>query len=82
MNVIEKKSMAEITTDYAVVVSQKFVNDDGVYIPLGESSRVAYQNDVGGRELLVNLEPSEVVNSVMAFWGDTPTIEDFNDLEG
>lgn len=41
----------------------------------GKNHRRAYENSESGRADLIAFEPDEVVNEVMAVWGDTPTVE-------
>lgn len=41
----------------------------------GKNHRRLYVNSESGRADLVAFEPEEIVNEVMAMWGDTPTVE-------
>lgn len=42
----------------------------------GQNHRRAYSNSERGRTSLIAFEPDEVVDEVMAVWGDSPTVED------
>lgn len=42
----------------------------------GKNHRRLYVNSESGRADLVAFEPEEIVNEVMAMWGNTPTVEE------
>ena len=76
MEIKEKKTVDMLTTDSVSILTQKFIDVDGVETQVGENHRCAYANSVTGRQDLQKQEPQDVVNSVFAIWGDVPTINE------
>ena len=76
MEIKEKKTVDMLTTDSVSILTQKFINVDGVETQVGENHRCAYVNSKTGRNTLQKQEPHDVVNSVFAIWGDVPTINE------
>ena len=76
MEIKEKKTVDMLTTDSVSILTQKFIDIDGVETQVGENHRCAYANSVTGRQDLQKQEPQDVVNSVFAIWGDVPTINE------
>lgn len=74
MDIIEKKTVDMLTADSVSILTQKFIDVDGVETQAGENHRCAYVNSETGRSDLQVAEPEEVVNSVFAIWGDYPTV--------
>lgn len=69
-----KKTVDMLTTDSVSILTQKFIVDDGEIVQVGKNHRKGYENSVVGRAELQEKEPPEVVNAVLAIWGDTPTV--------
>ena len=76
MKIKEKKTVDMLTTDSVSILTQKFIDVDGVETQVGENHRCAYTNSTTGRQDLQKQEPQDVVNSVFAIWGDVPTINE------
>lgn len=74
MDIIENKTVDALTTDSVSILTRKFIEINGILTQVGENHRTAYENSEEGRKLIQETEPTEVVNAVFAFWGDTPTI--------
>lgn len=70
----EKKTVDMLTADSVSILTKKFIELDEVETQIGENHRRAYENSERGRKLLKESEPQEVINSVFAIWGDTPTV--------
>lgn len=73
MDIITKKTLTDLNQDSVSVLTQKYVTVDGQELQVGENHRCAYANSKSGRIELEN-EPKNVVDSILAIWGDTPTI--------
>ena len=71
-----KKIVDRLTEDGVSILTQKFVEDDGQMLQVGENHRRAYTNSITGRAEITENEPEDVVNTVMTMWGDTPTIDE------
>ena len=76
MEIKEKKTVDMLTTDSVSILTQKFIDVDGVETQVGENHRCSYANSLTGRQDLQKQEPQDVVNSVFAIWGDVPTINE------
>lgn len=76
MDIKEKKTVDMLTIYSVSILTQQFVDIDGKETQVGENHRCAYVNSESGRNELQEKEPEEVVNSVMAIWGDTPTVSE------
>lgn len=74
--ITENKTVDMLTEDSVSILTQKFIDIDGVTSQVGQNHRKAYVNSQSGRETLQNEQPEEVVNAVLSIWGDTPTIEE------
>lgn len=74
MDIRETKTVDMLTKNSVSILTQKFIDVDGVPTQVGENHRCAYVNSSEGRELIQNGEPEEVVNTVFSMWGDTPTV--------
>ena len=75
MEIKEKKTVDMLTSESVSILTQKFIEVDGVETQVGQNHRRAYVNSEFGRSGLQENEPEEVVNAVFSIWGDTPTIE-------
>ena len=76
MEIKERKTVDMLTVDSVSILTQKFIDLDGVETQVGQNHRCAYANSETGRNMLQENEPEEVVNAVFSIWGDTPTIEE------
>lgn len=74
MDISIKKTVDMLTTESVSVLTQQFVDIDEIPTQVGQNHRASYVNSEDGRKELQENEPVEVVNSVFAIWGDTPTI--------
>ena len=79
MEIKEKKTVDMLTTDSVSILTQKFIEVDGVETQVGENHRCAYANSSKGRQYLQKQEPQDVVKSVFAIWGNAPTINEEGD---
>ena len=75
MEIKEEKVVDMLTKDSVSIITKKFIDVDGIKTQVGENHRCAYVNSEFGRKAITESEPEDVVSSVMAIWGDTPTIE-------
>lgn len=76
MGIEEKKTVDMLTESSVSILTQKFIEIDGVPTQVGDNHRKAYVNSVDGRESLQKSEPEKTVNTVFSMWGDTPTVTD------
>lgn len=74
MEIKEEKTVDMLTSNSVSILTQKFIEIDGLKTQVGENHRCAYSNSITGRQELQNSEPEDVVASVFAIWGDTPTV--------
>ena len=76
MEIKENKTVDMLTKDTVSILTKKFIEVEGVDQQVGENHRRAYINSQSGREDLEENEPEDVVNAVLAIWGDAPTVAD------
>lgn len=76
MNLTEKITLDTLTHDSVSVIVQKFINYNGVVMPVGTQTRNTYMNTSIEREYIKTVLPSDYYNAVMAVWGDEATIEE------
>ena len=76
MEIKEKKTVDMLTSESVSILTQKFIEVDGVETQVGQNHRRAYVNSKTGRSILQENEPTYIVNSVFSIWGDKPTIEE------
>ena len=76
MDIEERKTVDMLTKDSVSILTQKFINLDGVETQVGENHRMSYSNSANGRKTLENEQPEDVVSAVLAIWGDSPTVEE------
>lgn len=81
MEIKEKKTVDMLTTDSVSILTQKFIDVDGVETQVGQNHRCAYVNSETGRNALQSTEPEEVVTAVFAIWGDTPIVSEPKEVE-
>lgn len=75
MDIKEQKTVDMLTTDSVSILTQKFIEIDGVKTQVGENHRCSYINSKIGRSDLQGVEPEEVVSAVFAIWGESPTVD-------
>lgn len=84
MDVQEKISVTYLTTDSVSMLKQQYVDIDGELTQIDEDWRRSYTNSPLGREDLQAEISEPYLSSVLAIWGDAPTVEDLDltDVEG
>ena len=81
LEIKERKTVDMLTTDSVSILTKKFIDVDGAETQIGENHRCAYVNSETGRNMLQENEATDVVNSVLAIWGNEPTIEEMDITE-
>lgn len=77
MNTEKRKTIESLTKDYVCVKTQRYlIEEDGTESPIGELHSIAYVNTETQRDVLKTDQPDEIVNAVLAIWGDVPTVSD------
>lgn len=75
MNIEEIRNIEDLCRDGVIIATQEMlVRDDEKPQRVGDVKRVSYGNWESDRQRLVENEPENIVNAVMAIWGDVPTI--------
>lgn len=69
-----EKTITDLTKDSVSIKTQYFTELNGKMEQVGGNHRVAYANSVEGRIDLIENQPPHIVNSVLAIWGDAPTV--------
>lgn len=72
--IIAKKTVDMLTSDSVSILTQKYIDIDGVQTQVGQNHRCAYTNSESGRKQIAEKEPDYIVTAVMALWGDAPTV--------
>ncbi len=72
-----KKIVDMLTEESVSIITQKYMQYEGETVQVGENHRKGYSNSLAGRAELAEIEPKEVVDAVMAIWGNTPTVTDW-----
>lgn len=75
MEIKEEKTVDMLTPQSVSILTQKFIDLDGEKTQVGNDHRCAYVNSESGRQSLQESEPENVVSSVLAIWGDMPTVD-------
>ena len=70
----ERIMLDEFDESGVSVKKQKYISVDGVTYPIGEPHRRAYVNSERGRFELASELAEPYFSTVMALWGDTPTV--------
>lgn len=73
-DITTKKTIDMLTSDSVSILTQKFIDVEGVQTQVGQNHRRAYVNSEDGRKQITENEPDYIVTAVMALWGDTPTV--------
>lgn len=81
MEIQEEKTVDMLTSQSVSILTQKFIELDGIKTQVGNNNRCAYVNSEPGRQSLQENEPSEVVSAVFAIWGNEPNVEDPSNQE-
>ena len=75
MNIEENRNIEDLCRDGVIIAIQEMlVRDDEEPQRVGDVKRVSYGNWESDRQRLIKNEPENIVNAVMAIWGDTPTV--------
>ena len=70
MEIKEEKTVDMLTNQSVSILTQKFIEINGVRSQIGDGHRCAYVNSETGRSDLQGTEPEEIVNAVFAIWGE------------
>lgn len=74
---METKKIVDMLTEESVsIITQRYIEHEGETVQVGSNHRKGYSNSAAGRTELAEAEPKEVVEAVLAIWGDTPTVTD------
>lgn len=76
MDIKDSKTVDMLTKDSVSILTQKIIILEGVETQVGDNHRCSYVNSKQGRQELIQAEPENVVNAVLAIWGATATVED------
>ena len=71
----EKITLDNLTENSVSVLTQQFANLNGQTVQVGENHRTAYINSEYGRIELKDKLQEPYLSSVMAVWGENPTVE-------
>lgn len=74
MEITEKVTIDMLTTESVSILTQKFIELDGVSTQVGQNHRKAYMNSEQGRDELQVERSEATVNAVFTIWGDNPTV--------
>ena len=72
----EKITLDNLTEKSVSVLTQQFAEINGQTVQIGENHRKAYMNSKYGRIELEATLPEPYLSSVLAVWGEEPTIVD------
>ena len=70
MEIYEKKTVDMLNQDSVSILTEKFIDVDGETNKLGMKQRIAYFNNEKDRVRLSEEQPQNVVDAVMAIWGN------------
>ena len=71
----EKITLDNLTENSVSVLTQQFANLNGQTVQVGENHRTAFVNSEYGRIELKEKLSEPYLSSVMAVWGENPTVE-------
>ena len=71
----EKITLDNLTENSVSVLTQQFANLNGQTVQVGENHRTAFVNSEYGRIELKDKLQEPYLSSVMAVWGENPTVE-------
>lgn len=81
MDIETRKTVDMLAKDSVSILTQNFIEFEGKEQQVGENHRRAYTNSITGRAEIAENEPENVVNAVMAVWGDTETVKEIEPEE-
>lgn len=76
METTEKITIDMLTSDSVSILKQTYVDYNGQIMQMGGNVRNAYSNSPSGRAEIEKVLTEPYLSSVMAVWGDTPTVEE------
>ena len=77
METIKKTTILKLTETFVNIETQDYILINGVDAKLDTlPHNIHYVNCPSGRASLQSQQPDNIVASVMAIWGDTPTVEE------
>ena len=71
----EKITLDNLTENSVSVLTQQFASLNGQTVQVGENHRTAFVNSEYGRIELKDKLQEPYLSSVMAVWGENPTVE-------
>ena len=77
----EKITLDNLTENSVSVLTQQFASLNGQTVQVGENHRTAFVNSEYGRIELKDKLQEPYLSSVMAVWGENPTIEHTEQIE-
>ena len=77
----EKITLDNLTENSVSVLTQQFASLNGQTVQVGENHRTAFVNSEYGRIELKEKLQEPYLSSVMAVWGENPTIEHTEQIE-
>lgn len=63
-----------LAEDYVNVLKRRYIEDAGEKLQVGQDWRTSAQNSVEGRKFIKSIVPENFYESILAVWGDLPTI--------
>lgn len=70
----EKKQIDMLTKDSVSILTSRYIMMDGQEYQVGLDHRTAYVNSIQGRAFILSNEPQYISDTVLGYWGDTPTV--------
>ena len=70
MEIYEKKTVDMLNQDSVSILTEKFIDVDGETNKIGMKHRITYYNNEKDRARLSKEQPQNVVDAVMAIWGN------------
>ncbi|MDR2979632.1 MAG: hypothetical protein LBV02_04230 [Bacteroidales bacterium] len=80
MEPIKETTIGRLKADFVELITETFVEIDGQKHKIGENHRTSYTNSESGRKLLQEQQPESIITSVMAIWGEAPTVEETREV--
>ena len=74
METKKKITISDLTEDFVNVKVVEVAEINSEDVEIGKPFRVSYSNSEADRERLSEHQPAQIINAVMAIWGDTPTV--------
>ena len=75
MEIGKEKIIENLIKDGVIIATQEYLVRNGQEKQkIGDVYRESYGNWESDRKRLTENEPEEIVNAVMAIWGDSPTV--------